>query len=420
MRYLPRVVEDKLRLYRDSFPCVLVSGARQTGKSTLLKHLFGRACRTFVFDPVQDLYGARRDPDLFLNNNPPPLILDEIQYAPELVPAIKRRVDEDRRPGQYLITGSQQWQVMRHLAESMAGRIAMLDLAGFCLAETVGQAGPSWASAWLAAARGTVEEAETRLRAYASGRRSSASDIWRGSFPEVLGLPEAAVHGWMRGYVNTYLQRDVRLALDVHDETTFAAFVALCAALTAQECNFSQLGRDLGLAAPTARRWLQVLRSTYQWLELPALSRNPVKRVSLKPKGYFADTGLACHLMRISSPEGVQGHPAFGRLFETLAVLDFWKQVQREPMPPTFYHYRQHSGAEVDLVLETDGWLFPVEIKAAAMVTPGDAYGFGAMERNMRARVGLGLVIYSGREILRLGPRCLAVPYDLVHSGEPP
>lgn len=414
MKYHHRLVENKLRAYRDAFPCVLVTGARQTGKSTLLNHLFGAECKTFVFDPVQDMYGVRKDPDLFLRNNPSPLILDEIQYAAELVPAIKRHVDRDRKPGQYLIAGSQQWQVMRRLAESLAGRVAILELPGFCFQETDDKPERTWFNVWLKAARGPAEQAVKELSAFASGGRSCARNIWRGSFPEAQRLSEDVAPGWMQGYAATYLQRDVRLAVDARDETQFASFLTLCATLTAQECNFSHLARDIGLSAPSARRWASVLRGTYQWMEIPAFSRNPVKRISLRPKGYFCDTGLACHLMRISSPEAVQGHPAFGRLFETMVMFECLKQLQSATSGATFYHYRQHSGTEVDLVVEMDGWLFPVEVKASTMATQGDARGLSAFSLNVRDRTGLGLVIYAGSDILRIDERCVAVPFDLI------
>ncbi|MEW6221256.1 MAG: DUF4143 domain-containing protein [Thermodesulfobacteriota bacterium] len=286
---------------------------------------------------------------------------------PELAPALKRFVDQNRQPGRFVITGSQQWQVMRRLAESLAGRVAILDLPGFCLPEIRMASSRTWLDRWITLARGPVDQALEALGSFRSAGISASERIWRGSFPEVQDLPEAAVPGWMQGYVATYLQRDVRLALAARDEARFAAFLGLTAALTAQEVNFSQLGRDIGLSSPTTGKWLGVLKDTFQWLELPAFSCNPVKRLSLRPRGHIADTGLACHLLRLSSPQALQGHPAFGRLFETLVATECMKQAQRLPARPNFLHYRQHSGTEVDLVIELDGWLLPVEIKAASV-----------------------------------------------------
>jgi hypothetical protein len=415
MNYRSRLVEERLRLYRKTFPCVVLVGARQVGKSTLLEHLFAAGAKTFVFDPLQDRFGARADPDLFLRNNPPPLILDEIQYAPELVPAIKRAIDADRRPGQFLLTGSQQWAVMRNLAESLAGRTAVMELPGFALCEAQGAAAATWLGAWLQAAAGRdLAAAAAALTPFRSAGLRPSACIWRGAFPEVQTLPAEAMPGWFLGYVATYLQRDVRLMLASRDETQFAIFLALCAALMAQEVNTAHLGRDIGLAHTTARHWLNVLRGTHQWLEVPAYTRNAVKRVSQRSKGYLWDTGLACHLQHISSPEALPGHPAFGALFETLVVGDCLRQLQREATPPAAWHYRQHSGAEVDLVLERDGRLFPIEIKATANPAPRDAAGVTAFQQAMPAEAAPGLVIHAGRDILRLTDACLAVPFDLL------
>lgn len=414
MNYIKRSVESKVESYARSFPCTLVSGARQVGKSTLLQRLFGDTHRYFVFDPVQDLYGVREDPDLFLRNNPSPLILDEIQYVPELVPALKRAVDRDRTPGRYLITGSHQWEVIRTLSESLAGRVGVVELSGFSLAEENHQQ-KDWLHLWLESAPDGIEHALSRFRGFRSASLSATRKIWRGGYPEVQKLEEAVVPGWMQGYTTTYLQRDVRSLVEVRDETRFATFLSLCAALTAQECNYHQLGRDVDITPPTAKRWLGFLRGSYQWVEVPAFSDNLIKKLSNRPKGYLADTGLACYLMKISSDQALQGHPAFGRLFETLVVTDLLKRLQGLPLIPAVSHYRQHSGAEVDLLIEKDGRIFPMEIKAASKIRPGDARGIKILREKLGDRVQPGLILYAGPELLRLDEQTLAVPFDLVH-----
>ncbi len=415
MIYKTRLLESKLRSYHDAFPCVVLVGARQVGKSTLIQHIFSGKAKSFVFDPVQDNHGARQDPDLFLRNNPPPLILDEIQYAPELVGAIKRSIDRDRRPGQFILTGSQQWGVIRRLAESLAGRAAILELHGFAICELAERSDGGWLHYWLSTAPDArAAQSERAFRGFASAEQRPSVRIWRGAFPEPQTLPEDVVPGWFLGYASTYIQRDVRLMVEARDEARLADFFALCAALTAQEVNASQLGRDIGLAHTTSRRWLDVLRGTHQWFELPAYTRNAVKRVSQRAKGYLWDTGLACHFMRISSPEAVSGHPAFGALFETLVVGDCVRQAQYEKTVPAAWHYRCHSGAEVDLILERDGLLYPIEIKAASNPTPRDAYGIEVFQQEYGKQATTGLLIHAGRDILRIADRCLAIPYDLI------
>lgn len=414
MHYKNRLIESKLKAYMEAFSCVLVSGARQVGKSTLIGKLAGPKYRTFVFDPVQDLYGARKDPDLFLRNNPPPLVLDEIQYVPELVPALKRAIDRQRQPGLYVITGSQQWQVIRKLSESLAGRVAILELPAFCLQEiSESTASPTWLNRWLDAVPNGIDTALDSLADFHSMGDSATQRIWRGGFPEVQTLDQSVVPGWMQGYVSTYLQRDIRALLEVRDETQFAAFLGLCASLTAQECNYEQLGRDIGLSAPTAKRWLGILRGTYQWIEVPALAMNHLKRLSSRSKGYLADTGLACYLMRMSSPEALQGHPAFGALFESWVITECHKQIQQQPLVPVLHHYRQHSGAEVDLVLEKDGRFFPVEVKSASMVGPADARSIGTFQERFGKPACPGVLVYGGRDVLKLTDTCAAIPFDL-------
>ena len=420
MKYHQRLIEAKLQSYADAFTCTLVAGARQVGKSTTLNELFGDEYRSFVFDPAQDIYGVKEDPDLFLRNNPPPLILDEIQYVPELIPALKRFIDQDRRPGMYLITGSQQWHVMRHLAESLAGRVAMLELPGFSLQERADIQGPTWLSSWLEGASQGTEVGLRGLRSYSSPGQSATEAIWRGGFPEVNTLDNHVIPGWMQGYVSTYLQRDVRTLLNTRDETQFGTFLSLCASLTAQECNYSQLGRDIGLSSPSAKRWIGVLRGSFQWLEVPAFESNLIKRLSSKPKGFLADTGLACHLLRLSSPEALQGHPAFGALFETLVATDVWKQLQVQPLVPALYHYRQHSGAEIDLIIEKDGLLYPIEVKASSRARPSDARSIGIFRDRVGDAVQPGLIVYAGSEILQVNDNCIAIPFDLQPAPSKP
>jgi uncharacterized protein len=411
MNYKKRSLESKLKLYKENFPCVLVSGSRQVGKSTLIEHLFSPGAKMFTFDPLQDLFGEKSDPDLFLLNNPPPLILDEIQYVPQLVPSLKRFVDRNRHPGMYLITGSQQWEVMRHLSESMAGRIAVLELSPFSLPELAGAAEKPWFAEWLqTSVAGRPDEADQRLLSGTGGVEPLIPQIWRGMFPEVQSLDEQAVPGWMRGYMATYLQRDVRSFLQVQDERQFALFMGLCAALTARECNYSQLGREIGLSAPGASKWLNVLRGGFQWLEIPAFSNNQIKKLSQRPKGYLTDTGLICHLLRIPSPEALPANPAFGSVFETFSVLEIVKQIQTLSSLPALYHYRQHSGAEVDLIVELNGKYFPLEFKASSRVRPADAAGMDIFREKHGDRVGTGLILYAGRESVRLNSKTLAVP----------
>lgn len=409
--YTTRFLTKRLETLAQSFPVVVVAGARQVGKSTLLGHVFGHQAEVVVFDPAQDIGNARQDPDLFLDNHPPPVILDEIQFAPELVAALKRRVDKDRRPGQYLLTGSQQWHVLRSLAESLTGRAVFLDLEGFSLGE-VAQASDSspWLPAWLTDPTGFAASHHDRLEL----PYNPFELVWRGSLPEATRLPIEVLPDFWAAYFRTYVERDVRLLAEVSDWHVFGRFVRLAAALTGQEINHSQFGRELGVTPQTARRWLDMLTATFQWFEVPAYSGNTVKRVSGKGKGYIADTGFACWAQAISSPSSLGGHPLWGHLFETCIAGELRKQMSLLSPAPRLYHWRSAGGAEVDFLLERDNQFFPIEVKAKTRVSLGDARGIRAFRAAYpKLEVAPGLVIALSERFERVSDDAFGMPWDL-------
>ena len=414
MNYRTRHIERRLSRVRSALPVVLVIGARQSGKSTLLSHAAPDA-RRVVFDPVIDLGNAREDPELFLDQYPPPLILDEVQYAPELLTVIKRRVDEDSTPGQYLLTGSLNLMLLRSVSESMAGRVAVLELPFLSLAERCGHAATAhpWVEDLFAPDPLSRLRRHQRLPPRAI-EATLASRLWRGGFPRHLDHDDEILPDLLSSYVRTYVERDVRSVAAVEDAALFTRFVGLCAAHTGQEINHSQLGRDLGITYHTAQRWLAILQASFQWLEVPPFSANPAKRVSKRPKGYFADTGLAAWTQRISSPEALFSNPMQGALFETHVVLDLLKQTRAMAHPPRVHHWRLHSGAEVDLILERDGMLVAVEAKSRSRVGRADTRGIRAFRSSYpRLQHGVGVVVGAVHEVTFLGDNIVAVPYDL-------
>ncbi len=366
---------------------------------------------TVVFDPVVDVENARAEPEVFLDHHRTPLFIDEIQYAPELVPALKRRIDKNRAPGQYVLSGPQQWEVLRTLAESLAGRVVFLDLEGFCLAEIAQQtSGSSWLERWWADADGYLAARPQRL----ADPRSLYERMWRGFMPEAELLSADVLADFHAAYQRTYIERDARLLGRVDDWQEFGRFFRLAAALTAQEINYSQLGRDIGLSSQTARRWLRILTATFQWHEVPAWSGNTIKRVSGKPKGYLADTGVAAAAMRISSPSALADHPALGALFETAVVGEVRRLSSVLSSKPALRHWRSHGGAEVDLLLERDGTLFPIEIKATARPTRNDVRGIAALRATYpKQRIARGLVLAPVSDVTPLTEADTALPWDL-------
>jgi hypothetical protein len=413
MRYLDRALGARLLRLTTSFPIVVVSGARQVGKTTLVRHVLGD-WEVVTLDPAIDIANARSEPDLFLSNFPPPLVLDEIQYAPELVAALKRRVDADRAPGQYVLTGSQQWQVLRSARESLAGRAVFLDLEGFSLHELGGRANTrSWLIDYLESPREFTERSSSGHISRLPVERTLSEQLWRGFLPEAQEIELELVGDLLEAYFRTYVERDIRTLADVSDWQQFGRFTQLLAALTGQEINRSQLGRELGMTPQTATRWRDMLTATFQWQEMPPYSGNAIKRISKRAKGHISDTGLACYLQRVSSPQALAGHPLFGALFETAVVAEVRKLVAAASAHANLYHWRTHGGAEVDLVLERDGTLFPIEIKLTARPSASDAGGITAFRRAYpAASIAPGLVLCACERPLMLTKDDLALPWD--------
>lgn len=407
MNYKKRLLESKLLQLGAYFPVVVLTGARQVGKSTLLKHLMPKT-RHITFDPVIDVGNARQDSELFLNQLHPPVILDEIQYSPELLTVIKRFVDENKQPGQYWLTGSQNLSVLKNVSESLAGRAALLSLYPMTISERYDDA-YSWIVDFLKDPRLFLNKTNKRL----SPNISLTSILWKGGYPGLIELKDELQQDALDSYLRTYVERDIRLLSDVNDLQEFSRFVQLVANLTAQEIQFSHLGREVGISPQTAQRWLNILKSTYQWIEIPPYFGNTIKRISSKGKGYFVDTSMACHLMHISSPHALLGHPKLGALFETLIVNDILRQLPLLQGRPAIYHWRSHGGAELDLLLEMDNIYYPIEIKCKTRPSKIDLRGIKAFrETYPHLNYAPALLICAINEIQALGDDCYAVPFS--------
>jgi len=402
-RLLEKVVLDAF----DHFPIVVLLGARQVGKSTLVGHLFGNQLKTLVFDPVQDIGQARSDPDLFLKNNPAPLFLDEVQYAPELLSAIKRAVDLDGTVGRFVLSGSQNLALVKGVAESLAGRAAIIRLPPMSRAELARNIEDDFLGDWV---RGKIPAVERNGNLKTIPAWYPA--IWRGGYPKLITLPDRLVGTFFESYVTTVVERDIRTVAGVGDLQLFGRFFGLLGGLSGCEINAAQLGRDLGLDRKTALQWLSIAEATYQWLEIPAFTRNAIKRVSGRHKGYLTDSGLACWHQRIPTPDAIAGHPLQGSLIETWVVNEIIKRSRAWPVSPNFYHYRSHGGAEVDLILEWSGTLYPIEIKAKSHPRAEDGRGIEAFRNSFpHENIAPGLVVSAVDAPAWLTKTLYAVPW---------
>jgi predicted AAA+ superfamily ATPase len=389
----------------ETFPAVMLTGSRQAGKTTLLVNEFEGSHRYVSLDRPDVRERALADPVAFFAENPPPIILDEIQHAPGLLPYIKDQIDRDRTPGRWLITGSQKFSLMKGVSETLAGRIAVLELAPLSVSEVARQPAPASVELLLSKVFGGTGAGTTR---------GVSLDDWllRGGYPEPRLNPRVDRRLWFSSYVQTYLERDVRDLLQVGDLAAFSRFLRLVASRTGTLLNLTDLGREVGVTGPTARRWLSVLEASHVVHLLPPYHRNFGKRIRKSPKIYLLDPGLATYLMGLHSAEAVLHGPSLGALAETAVISEWLKAVSQAGEDVDLFFWRSSDGIEVDLVLEHQGSLHGLEVKATATPTPHHA---DALARWLKLAGGQasGAVACRVERPTSLRPGIRAVPWHL-------
>lgn len=400
--YLPRALEPVLKRAAREFPAIVLTGPRQSGKTTLLRHLFGDTHQYLSLELPDVRAAALADPRGFLEVYPPPALFDEVQYAPELLPYIKERIDARRSArGQYLLTGSQNLLLAERITESLAGRAAMLRL--LPLAHREQSRHPSAPLPWEADA--------PRPKRPAAPLTELWINILRGSYPELVVEPNRDVGLWHASYIQTYLERDVRALRQVGDLTLFQNFLRALAARCGQLLNLSDLARDLGLSVNTTKAWLSVLEATYQVIVLRPYFANIGKRLVKSPKVYFTDTGTLAALVGLKTIEHASAGPMGGFLFETAVVGEIFKTLLHRGQEPQIYFWRTASGAEVDIVVDTGTQLIPIEIKLTATPTPALATGITTFQKELGRKVKAGFVVHPGDVRLPLAPGVTAWPF---------
>lgn len=333
--YIKRELSYALQRALKQFPAVLITGPRQAGKTTFLLNEAGDKFVYVSFDDPVERSFAIEDPIGFLNRfGDRPVILDEIQYVPDLLSSLKLLIDRQRREnGRWILTGSQQFHLMKNVSESLAGRIAILDLLPFSIREQVGKEAPS-------------------LDAI----------IWNGCYPEPSLYPEKR-DMWLRSYIQTYIERDVRQLQNIKDLRTFEQFVAFACARHTQEFNSAVFSREVGVTLPTVKSWAGVLEASYLVYMLPPFYKNLGKRVIKTHKLYLMDPAIVCYLTRQPGMEAALAGAMGGTLFEGLVIIEAAKCFTNAGLKPALWFWRSHDGLEVDMILQVASKLVPVEIK---------------------------------------------------------
>lgn len=409
MSYRPRSLETYFLAASGQMPVLLVTGPRQIGKTTFLRHLAGRE-RAYVTldDPfLREL--ARSDPSLFLQRFPGPVLIDEIQYAPQLLPLIKISVDQEHLPGQFWLTGSQQFHLMRGVAESLAGRVGIVNLLGFSHAELAGSPSlpPFLPTEACLKARDTLPTLDLG---------ALFQSIWLGAFPALHQAPAPGRDLFYSSYIQTYLQRDVRDLANVGNERAFLRFLRACAARTGQLLNMSDLCRDADISHPTGKSWLSILVSSGIVHLLEPFHSYFTKRLVKTPKLYMLDTGLAAYLTEWSSPGNLEAGAMNGAFLETWAVTEILKSYWHNGLGAPLFYYRDKDKKEIDLMIHQDNVLYPIEIKKTANPTRDAVRNFQVLE-NLGLpglRIGPGALICLSEMRLPLQTSVSVVPVGMI------
>ena len=356
--YISRTIEKKVKELTKEFKVLVVTGARQVGKSTMLKHCDPK--RTYVSLGKPNIREfANSEPELFLQRYKAPVIIDEIQYAPILLDYIKEIVDNSEKRGQYWLTGSQPFHLMKNVSETLAGRAAIINMLGLSINEK----------------QNAIDIPIVFNEDYLNKKRQNSKKlslqkvfefIYKGSYPELYAGNISDLDVYYNSYLQTYIERDIRALTTIEDENSFIKFMRIVAARTGQVVKYNQLALEAGISQPTAKKWLSLLITSGIVFILEPFYENLTKRLTKMPKLYFYDTGLCAFLCGWSSPEVLEQGAMNGAFFENFVVIEIFKNYLNNGKKPSFFFYRDTEQKEIDLIIEQNQQLFPIEVKLTA------------------------------------------------------
>ena len=423
MPYIKRAVEETLMQVSKMFPVLLVTGPRQVGKTTLLQRLaetqekLGIKRKYVTLDDPDVRYLAKHDPALFLQRYTPPVLIDEIQYATELLPYIKMSVDRSKRKGDFWLIGSPIFRLMENVSESLAGRVGIINLLGLSDAEIYQYPSEPF-----------VTDADHLMKRLSVAKPRGLNEIYRrifrGSMPELYADENIDWEIYYRSYVNTYLQRDIRELTQVADEMQFFNFMTVVAAQTSKPVIYEELANAAGVSAPTAKKWLSILVSSHIIVLVQPYHNNALKRVVKMPLLHFTDTGLAAYLLKWGNPEALEKGAMSGAFFESYVFSEIYKSYLNAGKEPPVFYYRDKDQKEIDLLIYQNETLFPIEIKKSA--SPGKAAiknfhildsvtktTFDSLE-TLKISIGTGSVVCMANDLLPVDEKNWYVPVWLI------
>lgn len=408
MHYIKRSLEEKVLEISEDYGCLLLIGPRQVGKTTMLEHLMeGTSRRKVSLDDAENRRLAKNDPDLFLSMYPAPILIDEVQYAPELFPYIKVRIDDGALPGSYWLTGSQSFHLMDLAQESLAGRTAILHMSALSQSELYGsgETMPLRFTPDALAARGQFLTPCTASAMY--------ERIWHGGMPGYRSGRYRDRDVFYSSYIQTYINRDITDMIPGVDKLLFADFIRASACRAGQMLNTHDIALDVGVSDDTAKRWLQVLEKSEIIFYLRPYSNNLLKRTVKTPKMYFFDTGLVAYLTKYSTPEILMNGAINGAILENYTVAEIRKTWLNTAKDPLIHYYRDKDTNEIDVIIESDGELHPLEIKKST--NPGSELvsAFRVLDKGSLPR-GAGAILCLRQSLSALDRTAFILPIWMI------
>lgn len=406
MKYINRAIEKTFMRAQNEYPVTLLTGPRQVGKTTMLKKLMANTDRKYVsLDEFDARILATKDPAAFLQIYSPPVLIDEVQYAPGLFSYIKIIADTTKRKGDFWLTSSQSYRLMQGVTESLAGRIAIMQMYSLSQSEIL-----EYENFPFEINLDLLKERQSPTRSIPE----IFKNIFDGGMPEVISGNISSIENYYKNYIASYIERDVKYLANEINGLKYYDFIKSVAARISQQINVAEISRDVGINETQAKNWLKILETLGVIFFLHPYSNNILKRALKKPKLYFFDTALAIHILSWSSPEVVMNSSMSGAYFENFVISEIYKSYHNEGKNPTLYYYRDKDKNEIDLILEKDATLYPVEIKKAAIATKNMVSSFSSLKPTPPYSVGQGAIICNTQTLSAIDKNTLIVPVSKI------